>query len=1084
MPNTTAPPASLELCTLRAAFGKHAKKTVRRTAEGVFKVADYTKGLSKWTRHPVTLPFDIDALADFISQTAADPSACLVTGIPSGSIPLDQPAPRWKVDHRGEDSATLAECSAPWLPVDLDDIPTGIRLDPMDPEAAIQAGVDLLGSPFNAASFVWQLTSQATPGSTRVRARVYFLADQAITNYQRRAWAKALNQRTGLKLTDPSLYTCNQAIYSAHPEFVDGSTDPFPRRIGVVYGEHEAVPWGAVETLTADTELSYTGTRTGGPVPVGIDERLARIGDGPGREGIDGPVYESVVAMVREKWMPERIIEVVTDAVMNAPVDPSKHSVEYLARKTHPREIRRNIKNAERYLKRTETLPRVTQTRPVLEGEALPLGEAERRMQQAAADFFASDAPGHTVILGTVGLGKTRSTLEARPAGAKVLWAHATHSQGQEVVERINGTDKPHIAIKIEGRAGHEGRDGLCKRQAHLAALKDAGKAHLAERILCDSGTARCEHIHSCGYLAQFRRGEEARLVPHAYLGGDMHRSKVYKNDFMKGLAGAVIDENPMSEMVGRAAFLLADIQAHAPILASVLATIQAGEEIDPGALAQLEAERLALSEDEFSLPVAGAGPADDSLLLAELTQLAKRHRPTYAAAYKAVIEHQAGAVNMLWFGTDGEGRARVFTAWRSDLHPKITRALFLDATGNEDVYRALLGEDTQFVRINAHQNLEIIQASDAVMGKRRIVPTGDEPGDDATLARVAGLVHLLGNPGKTAVITNKAAEDALEARGYLPAGTQTAHFGALRGLNRLEDCETLVIAGRPEPPPLEVEAIARALWPREALNFTGRYVWRQDGLLSVASHEDARCDAVLRMIREGEVMQAIGRLRAVRSDSIKRVIVLTSTPIDLPVTHKPLTEILPPEGLARLLIAGDGVAPMVPSFMVRMVPGFWRNERAAEEDIRRNLKPAIFYYKTIYYGIAGFKFRQRDQRRHSWALSTRDTFDTWATLEKLAGGVVVECQPVQPPDTANQAPQAQADAVSQHEDTPAWTKPAFTVRTFADPPPSAPLAGTWGKPAFTIRRFVDVTPSDFTRHWQRYRTPIPDHQLLSTAEA
>ena len=92
------------------------------------------------------------------------------------------------------------------------------------------------------------------------------------------------------------------------------------------------------------------------------------------------------------------------------------------------------------------------------------------------------------------------------------------------------------------------------------------------------------------------------------------------------------------------------------------------------------------------------------------------------------------------------------------------------------------------------------------------------------------------------------------------------------------------------------------------------------------------------------------------------------------------------------------------------------------------------------------------------------------------------------PEATANRPPRGEAKTVMPQSEArpgnpaPVWTKPAFTVRTFTDPPPAAPatLAGTWHKPAFIIRQFVDITPADYTRHWQQYRTPLPDHQPIA----
>jgi hypothetical protein len=145
-------------------------------------------------------------------------------------------------------------------------------------------------------------------------------------------------------------------------------------------------------------------------------------------------------------------------------------------------------------------------------------------------------------------------------------------------------------------------------------------------------------------------------------------------------------------------------------------------------------------------------------------------------------------------------------------------------------------------------------------------------------------------------------------------------------------------------------------------------------------------------MFREAEIAQAIGRLRAVRSTETKTVILATHTPCGLPVIHKPLAELVPAEGLARLLIAGGGVAPLVPALMVQMVPGFWLNANAAELDIRRNLKPSFPLYKSLYKETDGFKFRCEGQRRASGGLTWLVAADLQKRLEQITGKALVEC--------------------------------------------------------------------------------------------
>lgn len=1065
MSNNATTPAAVEITALTTARGEAIRKTVSHTPAGVFSVSDYPR-VRIWTRAVHAIPAELDALADFIRRTAADPTQCLITGAPTNldRWPLDQAAPRWKLDRSTDQPATLAETASAWLPVDVDGIDTGTPLDPLDPAEAIAATVALLGAPFDRTGYVWQLTAKATPLSSTLRARLYFLLDRAIANDQRKSWAASVNRRTGLNLADAAIYSAAQPLYTASPAFDGAGIDPFPQRIGVTYGELDLLPWGEVEQPDPSRPVEYTGWRSKGPVPPGIPARLARIGDGKGQEGIDGPIYESILAMVRAGWTRERIHAAIIEAVSQTTIDPAKHGSEYVRRKTSPRELNRQIANAEKFIKRTEQLVRATQTRKTAPSEVMTLAEAEQAMQAEAERFYAQTEPGNTVIFATVGLGKTRAVADALPADKRILWAHQTHEQGGEILDRLNRTKGQTTANKIEGRRGSETRPGLCRRPAVMQAIHEAGLDRHAESIACGlPGGPRCEFAHDCEYFKQFGREEAVRLIPHAYLTEPMQQSKAHRADFVASAHGLVCDESPLADLIGRANVKIETIANQAPVLSAALAKIEAGESLTEGELAELENERV-LQFERITLTATPA-PADEWQLLHELKGIAERRGPSLAAIYRAVTAHQAGDVNGLWFGTDGAGERRVFAAWKS-APPTYGRGLFLDATGCEEVYRALLGEDTRFARIEAEQRLEIIQASDRPFGKRSLGL--DDPGEDGLLARATALARMLG----AGFIGNKSAVEAAQQRGYLTDDTPVGWFNALRGLNRMEHLDTLVVCGRPEPGALEVEAIARALWPREALNFTGRYVWRQDGLLSVASHEDPRIDAVLRMLREAEIHQAIGRLRAVRAARIKRVILLTSTPIDLPTQLLNIDDILPPEKMARLFHAGQGVIPQSPDLMARLCPELWPKAKAAE-DWGRKSKPDFPLYRTLFKQKSGLlrriRYLQKGTAKPRHALTALDDFDTWLKLEGILGAPIAWLREI---DAETPAPAPPAPA-------PVWEKPAYTVKPykFREPIPPPPWPA-WAKPAFKIHAIPAL--ETFTRFWEDWIQPAAPPELLT----
>lgn len=991
MPKNPQTPAALALTVIKAANGKDVRKVVELAPSGRIHTVKGYPGVYKWTRAALTVPFDIDALGAVIADLATRPDVCLVTGEPVGPVPLDQPTQRLK-NARDDCPASLGECAAPWLPIDADKIPLDAPLDPFDPEAAIAQVVAHLGAPFTDCSYVWQLTASATPGADILSVRLFFLTDAALTNETRKAWGEGLNGSTGVNLIDGKLYNAAQPIYTAAPEF--RGVDPFPRRSGVVYGENEVVPWAQVHIAEKPKRGTYTGASFSGDTHPTIAEALGAMGDGPGQEGFHGPMTMAVWHMVSHKWTPARIKEVIREAVFSA--DSSRHEMAYLKGETSDAALNASIKGAARRIQATRNAPRVTQTRVV--DVPVPLAEAEAKIRDVVGAWVKGEGPARVVLDVTVGSGKTTQAVqtildELRP-GANILWAAPNHNQAQDVLDRFNAGNVPWFktAIKIESRA-REGEDiqPLCARPHVIRAIKEAGLVRETARLACKSGKQECPHWHGCAYYRQFLGKERVRIVMHSHLA--KHQARVFNDDFMDDCAGLIVDESPLAALVGRQHYALGTVRAAGGVLAEVIAAFADGTEIDAEAtIPRLEDEMRARCVSE--IPQEGGPDASEEwALLAALARFAEKKTLKMLPIYKAAIARLNGELNVLWFGKTAEGDS-VFCAWRSEL-PAVERVLVLDGTADAEVYRALLGADVHIERVHVEQNLEIIQASDTPVGKRKLT----DPQNDGVLAQAVALARSTG----AGLITNKDALKLATDRKYLPADYPQAHFNALRGVNHLESLDALVIAGRPEPDALAIEAVARALWSREALNLSGGYVWRTDGLASVASHPDARCDGLLRAYREAEIAQAIGRLRAVRSVTTKRIYLLTHTPTGLPVTSRPFAEIVPPVELSRLLIAGGGVAPLAPSVMSKMLPEIWATPANAKRWCEWNLKVRFALDKDIYKHNRTFKFRVTGQRRGSMALSWLDDFDTWESLEKITGRQVVECQRVDsPPATTN----------------------------------------------------------------------------------
>ena len=1062
MDTPTKTPEPLILTALQSC-SKPPRKTVFLAADGTVKTRSNYPKIKFWLRQPVSLAPDIDALGEYLGALAADQTRCLVTGSPT-DWPLDWPALRRKVDGGpGNAKATLMEGAAAWLPVDVDHVALPGRLDPLDVEPAISHVVALLGAPFSDCSYVWTLTASAEPLGERVSCRLFFLTDQPISNDQRKRWAKAVNERQGIRLVDPALYSAAQPIYTASPEFV-GGPDPFPLRTGVVYGEIEVLPWATIEAHTQ--EPPRTGGATGPStyqtgVSRSIQGWLERIGDDEGQNGCHEPVRQAILEMTRAGWLESRIIESIQTAVAGAYWDRLKHPRQYIEHETSDAELGRSIAGAKNLVKAQRNQPqRGIQTTPP--AACLSLAEAESQLKAALQQWDSGRR--HMVIRGTLGLGKTRAATELLLANLdkRYLWACPTHEQGQEVIERLNAT--PFVGIdsigfeipnarKIEGRLCG-GEDALCQRRGLVKSIQAAKLAPHTFGIACQSPAGECEHFRTCGYIRQFGQSERVRLIPHVYLKHPNCKAVTGFGDH----DGLVIDESPLDALTGHTSRLLTDITR--PALAAVLAMLKDGSDIaDPQHwLTQLAAER---ADIPFCRPVNGPGPADAWALQQEMNSLIEANRDSNLfGLYDAVTAQlESGQKrNDLWFSFDG---LSVHWAWRNSLEG-LGKVLILDATADREVYAALLGEDFDFIEIEAEQRLNIVQISDSPLGKGKLL-------DDDTphLLQVATLARML----NAALISNKDAIDKAKERGWLGRDHVTGHFNALRGCNLFEQENTLIIAGRPEPPPLAVEALARALWPGAELNLNHGYQWQQDGGAVVAAHPDARCDRLLRMVREAEIDQAIGRLRAIRAEKPKTVILLTHTPIRLPVQHRRLAELLPDPDLCRVLQHGGGVALMGAGWLAQHFPDRWQTEKAAARWLEKFQTPQPLI-ENLLKGMGGLKtlhYRRLTQRggRLQYALTWLAIPAAHDHIERLCGEAVMIRHDT-PEPIAPEAVQPDCSPTLPTDHLPADVLQLLRVRSRYHPDPGPTLA-RW------ISDFRSLPEPDFP-FWRDWLQDSPEN--------
>lgn len=279
------------------------------------------------------------------------------------------------------------------------------------------------------------------------------------------------------------------------------------------------------------------------------------------------------------------------------------------------------------------------------------------------------------------------------------------------------------------------------------------------------------------------------------------------------------------------------------------------------------------------------------------------------------------------------------------------TPLLMLDATANETVNAKLFGPvDT--VRIDAEQKAFVIQIYDRTGSN---MSWAEQESKVEDLAHVLACRALYGD--RVLCVSHKKLASELRDMD-LPNGVAIEHFGNLRGKDEYKDYETIFITGRNQPRPSDVEGIARAVfWDDEApLTYelaaafevpTGTYLptelrgyaARGEALgkgVNVNAFTDQRIEAVHQQLREAETAQAIARLRLVRSETRKIVILLANLPVEMQVDRLvQWTGMMPIE--ADRILDRYGFLPLTPKGLLMLLPSIFKTYEQAKKFNQRS---------------------------------------------------------------------------------------------------------------------------------------------------
>jgi hypothetical protein len=302
-------------------------------------------------------------------------------------------------------------------------------------------------------------------------------------------------------------------------------------------------------------------------------------------------------------------------------------------------------------------------------------------------------------------------------------------------------------------------------------------------------------------------------------------------------------------------------------------------------------------------------------------------------------------------------------------------RIELLDGTANPKLLKFLFPGLEAPPPIRVKRNLFTVQVRDRTFSRYSLLAADDAPLLRAEIAQF--LERLAASGRKVLVVTYKAlrplftGEDPTSPRLPLSGkafGCDITHFGRIRGSNAFGECDTVVVIGRNELGFKEAEDLAMALTFDDAVEITRikadeaghegygieqrPYLVRNGSAATakVSFHPDPIVQAIVEQKREGETLQALDRIRPVRSRQLKEFFHLCSIPlpdveVDRLVTWEALAGNRRLNTLLEMCAAGSLKAlPLSAPWLAKRFPDLWKTPKAAKRWLEHNKINRLVY--------------------------------------------------------------------------------------------------------------------------------------------
>jgi putative DNA primase/helicase len=230
---------------------------------------------------------------------------------------------------------------------------------------------------------------------------------------------------------------------------------------------------------------------------------------------------------------------------------------------------------------------------------------------------------------------------------------------------------------------------------------------------------------------------------------------------------------------------------------------------------------------------------------------------------------------------------------------------------------------------------------------------------------------YLEFNRPLTLVICQQRVDDWLKTSG-LPDDIAIEHYNNVTGIDAYRDVRLMLLIGRTAPGPQAMETLTAALTGKCPVPTTAGnngfhwYHTVQRGIRlrngsGVATrgdlHPDPEVEAVRRQIHEAELVQALGRGRAVNRTAANPLNADLLFDTCLPITVDKVERWQPPSLLIDTAI--DGVMLTAPCDLMQLWPKLWPNRKAATRTLQHPV-PTLPGFEQVEYQLAGPNMKKR----------------------------------------------------------------------------------------------------------------------------